>query len=49
MWLLVVIIPREGVDHQYIGMVEVIWKLITSTINQRFAAVELHDELYKFK
>ena len=50
MWKTVVLIPKGKGDFRGIGLVEVLWKTITSLLNLRIAAaISFHDTLHGFR
>ena len=49
-WSALVLIPKSGGGHQGIGLLEVIWKLISSIIDARIkSSVDFHDSLHGFR
>ena len=49
MWKTVVLIPKGKGDFRVIGLVEVLWKTITSLLNLPIAAaISFHDTLHGF-
>ena len=48
-WKAVVLITKEGGEYHSIGLMEVIWKVVTVILNCRFtAAITYHDSLHGF-
>ena len=48
-WQTVVMIPNGKGEFWGIGLVEVIWKLLTLILHRRLAAIKLHDVLHGFR
>ena len=48
MWQTVVMIPKGKWEFRGIGLVEVIWKLLTLILHRRLAVIKLHDILHGF-
>ena len=49
-WQAVVLIPKGKKDYQYIGLVEVIWKVVATILNFRLtASITFHDFLHGFR
>ena len=48
-WQTVVLIPKGKGEFQGIGLVEVIWKLLTLILHRRLTAIKLHDVLHGFQ
>ena len=42
-------IPKEKGEFRGIGLVEVIWKLLTLILHCRLTAIKLHDVLHEFR
>ena len=49
-WKAVVLIPKVGGDYRDIGLVEVVWKLVTVILNHGFTlSIAFHDVLHGFQ
>ena len=49
-WATVVLLPKGGGQFRGIGLLESLWKVITSIMNRRMAStIELHDALHGFR
>ena len=48
-WKTVVLIPKGKGEFRGIGLVEVIWKLLTLILHRRLTAIKLHDVLHGFR
>ena len=48
-WQTVVLIPKGKGEFRGIGLVEVIWKLLTLILHRRLTMIKLHDVLHGFK
>ena len=48
-WLTVVLIPKGKGEFRGIGLVEVIWKLLTLILHRRLTTIKLHDVLHGFR
>ena len=47
MWQAVVLIPKGGGDYRGIGLVEVVWKVVTLILNSQFTtSTTLHNVLH---
>ena len=45
-----ILLPKRNGEYRGIGLVEVIWKIITTIINSRLrTAISLHDALHGFR
>ena len=50
MWQAVVLIPKGGGDYRGIGLVEVVWKVVTLILNSQFTtSITLHNVLHGFR
>ena len=45
-WQTMVMIPKGKGEFRGIGLVEVVWKLLTLILHSRLAAIKLHDVLH---
>ena len=49
-WQTVVLIPKRKGDFRGIGLVKVLWKVVTSLLNRRLTAeISFHNTLYRFR
>ena len=49
-WQTVVLIPKGGGDFRSIGLVKLIWKTVTLTLNRRLtASIQFHDKIHRFR
>ena len=48
-WQTMVMIPKGKGEFRGIGLVEVIWKLLTLILHHRLGAIKLHDVLHGFR
>ena len=49
-WTEIVLIPKVGGECRRIGLVEVIWKVCTSTmINRLWSTIIMHNALHSFR
>ena len=48
-WQTVILIPKGKGEFRGIGLVEVIWKLLTLILHQRLTTIKLHDVLHGFR
>jgi hypothetical protein len=46
LWIIVILIPKEGKDYRGIGLLEPIWKVIEQIIDCRLYFIQLHDSLH---
>ena len=44
-----VMIPKGEGEFRGIGLVEVVWKLLTLILHRRLAAIKIHDVLHGFR
>ena len=48
-WQAVVMIPNGKGEFRGIGLVEVVWKILTLILHRRLATIKLHDVLHGFR
>ena len=49
-WQALVLIPKGKKDYRYIGLVEVMWKVVAVILNCRFtSSITYHDALHGFR
>ena len=44
-----ILLPKGGGQFRGIGLLESVWKVISSVMNRRLSAIELHDALHGFR
>ena len=49
-WQTIILIPKGNGDFRGIGLVEVLWKMVTGILNRRReAAIQFHNTLHGFR
>ena len=48
-WQTVVMVPKGKGEFRVIGLVEVIWKLLTLILHRRLTTIKIHDILHGFR
>ena len=48
-WQAMVMVPKGKGEFWGIGLVEVIWKLLSLILHRRLAAIQLHEVLHGFR
>ena len=48
-WQAMVMVPKRKGEFWGIGLVEVIWKLLSLILHRRLAAIQLHEVLHGFR